>query len=298
MAFTPAEPANPLVFKIAEIVFALSRTPAVISPLIAGAYRDFLCAEEPQVSIQISYHGIPHMLLRDQSKVFDSELVWSLYEQDGKKAFALWSPSAGPRPYQLAIFKGDFSQGEIFHRSSKTRMAPKDIASSLGFPLSEVLMVCLLAQERGLMVHACGVDDGGRGYLFAGNSTHGKTTMARLWKGQARILNDDRIVLRQREGRLWMYGTPWHGEYSSVSPHGVPLAKIFFLRHNHANHIHQIAGATAASMLLARCFPPLWDAKGMHFTLDLCASLAETAPCYELGFTPDSSVVDFIRCVQ
>ena len=51
----------------------------------------------------------------------------------------------------------------------------------------------------------------------------------------------------------------------------------------------------ASSMLLTRCFPPLWDAEGMRVTLDFCAQLVETIPCYELGFVPDKSVLDFIK---
>jgi hypothetical protein len=159
-------------------------------------------------------------------------------------------------------------------------------------------MVCLLAQGRGLMAHACGIDDGGRGYLFAGNSGHGKTTTAWLWRDQATILNDDRIVLRWREGRFWMYGTPWHGDYTGVSPRGVPLEKIFFLRHAGQNQARRVEGVTAASMLLTRCFPPLWDAAGMEFTLEFCAQLAGKVPCYELGFLPAEGAVEYVRCVS
>jgi hypothetical protein len=168
----------------------------------------------------------------------------------------------------------------------------------LEFPLFEVLMVCLLGQDKGLMVHACGVDDDGRGYLFTGNSTHGKTTMARLWEGRARILNDDRIIVRRYDGRLWMYSTPWHGEYPVVSPDPVPLDRIFFLRHAPDNDLRSREGVAASSTLLARCFPPFWDRQGMAFTLDFCAQVIAETPCYELGFVPEADVVDFVRCVK
>jgi hypothetical protein len=148
------------------------------------------------------------------------------------------------------------------------------------------------------MVHSCGVDDRGRGYLFAGNSTHGKTTMARLLKDSAVILNDDRIVVRYKDDRFWMYGTPWHGEYTGVSPQGVPIGKIFFLQHSKSNSVEKINGARAASMLLARSFPPLWDSEGMKFTLNFCSELVSAVPCYRLNFKPDESVIDFVRCVK
>jgi hypothetical protein len=105
-------------------------------------------------------------------------------------------------------------------------------------------------------------------------------------------------VLRQRDGRFWMYGTPWHGEYSGVSPQGVPLERVFFLRHAPANAVRRVAGAAAASGLLTRCFPPLWDAAGMRYTLDFCAQLAAAVPFYDLGFLPDERVVDLVRCAR
>ena len=94
-----------------------------------------------------------------------------------------------------------------------------------------------------------------------------------------------------------MYGTPWHGDYTGVSPEGVPLEKVFLLRHGDDNQARRVVGAEAASMLLARCFPPFWDAAGMGFTVDFIAQLAEVVPCYELGFVPDERAVEYVRCV-
>jgi len=285
--------------KIAGIVFSISTHRYINAIRLEKAYRDFLCAGKPEVTIRAHYDGMPQMPLRDEDTIFDSEIVWSLYHIDGQYVFVLKSPVFGPFPYRIAVFDGDFRRGEVYSRAPEPGETPDGLLPNpLEFPLSEVLMVCLLAGGRGLMVHACGVDDGGRGYLFAGNSTHGKSTMALLWKDEALILNDDRVVLREREGRFWMYGTPWHGDYSGVSPQGVPLEKIFFLRRADANEVRRREDVAAASMVLTRCFPPLWDAEGMRFTLDFCAQLVADVPCYELGFMPDKNVLEFVRCLN
>lgn len=284
--------------KIAGIIFSITGIrPAERLPL-EQAYRDFLCSSEPHIIIHSRRGGLPPITLRDEDRIFDSEMVWSLYRIEERHVLSFRSPVFGPLPYRMAIFDGDFRRGEVFDRVRETRPNGDLRPDLMEFPLSEVLMMCLLAQGRGLMAHACGIDDNGRGYLCAGNSTHGKTTMARLWKDRALVLNDDRIVLRQRDGRFWMYGTPWHGEYSNVSPQGVPLERVFFLRHAEANTVRCVEGAAAVSMLLTRCFLPLWDAEGMRFTLDFCSHLAAMVPCHELGFVPDGSVVDLVRCVQ
>jgi len=95
-----------------------------------------------------------------------------------------------------------------------------------------------------------------------------------------------------------MYGTPWHGDYTGVAPHGVPLEKIFFLNHASENSAQQVKGVNAASKLVARAFPPLWDQEGMAFSLDFCADLVKNVPCYELGFVPSGDVMDFVRCLS
>ena len=285
-----------ILIRIADIVFAISSRPATLGDPVRRIYQDFVSDGEPEVTIHARYGELPPIALRDEEQVFDSEMVWSLYRSGGADVFVLRSPLSGPHPYQIAVFRDEFRQGEVYSLPRPAEQADGALLPNpLEYPLAEVLMVCLMARGRGLMVHACGIDDGGRGYLFAGNSTHGKSTMARIWRDQATILNDDRIVLRWREGRFWMYGTPWHGDYSGVSPGGVPLEKVFFLRHAASNQVRRQDGTAAASKLLARCFLPLWDAEGMGFSLDFCARVAATVPCYELGFVPDQDVMDFVR---
>jgi len=279
---------------IAGIVFAISSDGFESSIHLARAYEDFLSSDPPEITIKIHNDGLPIIIYRDQDKIFDSEMVWSLYLINGQYVLTLKSPSSHHQPYRIAIFDEQFRHGDVYSNIPETGLADLQI-NPLEFPLSEVLMVCLLAQGRGLMVHACGVDDHGRGYLLTGNSTHGKSTMAKLWQDEAAVLNDDRIVLRQMDGRFLMYGTPWHGDYSGVAPGGVPLEKIFYLRHANTNETIRKDGIAAASMLLTRSFPPLWDGAGMLFTLDLCAHLVEAVPCFELGFVPDKDVLELMR---
>jgi hypothetical protein len=287
------------IIKVADIVFLLSSNYSIDMINLEEQYRDFHYIENPDVIINTYYEGIPHLKLQEVDKIFDSQMIWSLYHINEKMIFKMKSPITDKLPYRIAIFENSFMRGEVYNPIRNSKETVNELLPNpLEFPLSEVLMVCLLAQGRGLMIHACGIDDDGKGYLFAGNSTHGKSTMAKLWKNDATILNDDRIVIRHKENRFWIYGTPWHGEYTGVSPQGVPVEKIFFLNHAESNNVIRCNGANAASMLLARSFPPLWDSEGMKFTLDFCSQLVSAVPCYKLNFMPDENIVDFIRCVK
>ena len=288
-----------IVVRIADVVFAVSGNRPTELLRQEDNYSDFLCTDDPEIIIYGDYDGLPDIELRESDRVFYAEDVWSLYRTDGKSIFSFASPLFGSVPYRIAIFEDDLRRGRVFNRPLGAEQSSDGLLPNpLEFPLSEILMVCLLAQGRGLMVHSCGVDDDGKGYLFAGNSTHGKSTMARQWRDKATILNDDRIILRRRDGRFWIYGTPWHGEYTGISSNGVPLEKIFFLRHSKTNDAIRKEDNVAASMLMTRCFPPLWDKEAMLFTLDFCSQLVSEVPCYDLGFVPEESVVDFIRCVE
>jgi hypothetical protein len=53
----------------------------------------------------------------------------------------------------------------------------------------------------------------------------------------------------------------------------------------------------AATRLLVCCFPPFHDPEGMTFVMDFLSQITAEIPCYELGFVPEPSVIDFIRGV-
>jgi len=281
---------------VASIVFSIASAQDKKSIQLEKSYLSFSSATQPDIFININYDGLNQFSLQESNIVFDSEGPWSLYRINRKNAIVFGDSVSGSLPSRVALFDNDMQHVEIY---SETERLPNGLLPDpLQYPLAEVLMICLLAQGRGLMVHACGIDDNGHGYLFAGNSTHGKSTMAQLWNDEGVILNDDRIIIRQHGDRFWMYGTPWHGDYTGVSPQGVLLEKIFFLNRGDVNSIRRLEGAAAASMLLTRCFPPLWDKEGMNFTLDLCSQVVSHVPCYELGFVPNKDIVDFVRCVN
>ena len=280
---------------MADFVFSASSVLPTDTALSEEPYRQFLCNDAAEVTV-CGHYGMPGISLREEERVFDSGAAWEAYRVEGKPVFALRAAVSDRQPYCVAVFSPDFRSGDVFYRVPYPGSEPGSLLMNpLTFPLFHLLMTSLLAQGYGVLIHACGIDDGGRGYLFTGSSTHGKTTMARIWKDEALVLNDERIVVRQREGRLWIFGTPWHGEYEGVSPKGALLEKVFFLGRGDINTVRPQHGAAAASKLLTHCFLPFWDEKGMRFVLDFCAGLVQEVPCGELGFVPDSGIIEFVR---
>jgi len=284
--------------RIADIVFATDNK-LMRSTSLEGACDEFRSYDEPEIAIYGHYNGLPEISIREENKVFDSSTFWSFYLIQSQYVLVLRTPFPDQSPYCIALFKERFRIADIYYNILKVIKTSEGLLPHpLAFPIFHILMISVLAQGYGVLVHACGVADGERGYLFPASSTHGKTTMAHLWEKKGTILNDERVVLRQNKGRLWIYGTPWNGEYEKVSPDGVPLNKIFFLKKAKTNRAYRQTELVGTSGFLSHCFLPFWDTDGMRFTLDFCAQVVFRVPSFILDFSPTEDIVDFIRCVK
>jgi hypothetical protein len=253
-----------------------------------------------QTDIRLRCHYSPVPAFSSAELVFASGGPWNLYRQDRQFIFHL-----GPDPLdRVAIVNQSFSNVEVYYypqgdpppeKSPLSPPGPISFNPFYGY-LDELLMINFLARGRGVIFHACGVVDEGRGWLFAGVSGAGKSTIARLWEQrQVTLLSDDRIIVRQPEGQFKMYGTPWHGEARFAFPESAPLERLYFLEHASQNYVRALSQADAAARMLVRCFPPFYDGEGMAFILEFVSRIAGEIPCSELGFVPDASAIDFVR---
>jgi len=246
------------------------------------------------INIQVSLaNSLPTLRARP---LFESGGVWSLFEEaDGFRFhFAMSSPIQGT--YKTAWFDKGFTTGRVV--LSRRFFDEHFPTYPLEYPLDELLMIHRLARGEGVEVHAVGiVDEAGRGNLLLGHSGAGKSTTARLWQSRpgVHILSDDRIILRGRGGRIWMYGTPWHGDAGIASPHASPLDTIYFLEHSPRNEIVPLRVSLAAAELFARSFVPRHCPQGLRFSLDFLERVAREVPCHIFRFVPDQTAVEAIR---
>lgn len=280
---------------IGGIVLALTSAGSGSEFESEDAYQPFLTDDEAEVMLRVQRRTI----LEEASGVraFDSGGPWSLYRDGRKWVIHVRSPSSNPHAHQIAVLGPDFCSGDIFMKAQ----GPNGdlLPFPLRHPLAEVLMVHLLSLGRGVLLHALGLSDKAGGLLFVGSSGAGKSTMAELWKDEEgiAILSDDRVIVREKEGRFWAYGTPWRGDAGVCSPESVPLEAIFSIRHGDENAIVPLKAGKAVSELLVRSFPTFWNPEGMAFTLEFLGRMTRQVPCYDLRFLPDKSIVEFVRSV-
>lgn len=279
---------------IADITIAVSSLDLDLKFWVGGENKKFIVEEvEPNIKLWVSWSELCEEISGE--KIFDSGLLWKLYELNGFYLFRFASPALGSSPYKIAKMQKDFKCGEVFlHRPY---FDPGLAVYPLEYPLDELLFINFLAMGKGVEIHASGVIDlFGQGHLFVGQSGAGKTMMANLWKDAPGItvLSDDRIILRKMENTIWMYGTPWHGEAGLASPAKALLTGIYFLEHGEENKLVLHKPAPSLGRLFACIFPPFYSREGVDFTLGFLEDVVRKVPCYELRFKPDKSVVELI----
>lgn len=223
---------------------------------------------------------------------------WSLYRDE----LGTWSLQVNAAAYpvfgrRLAVFEPDFRSGAVYVELTRRDLA--EYPYPLSAPLDRVLFVNIITHGLGLMLHACGVVQNGKGYIFAGPPNAGKTTLSKLWAraSEATILGDECLILRRQGSQFWVYGTPWVGEANLFSPLGVPVEGVYFIRHSRQNSLQPIPPNRAAEQLLSQSILTPYDPFAVQSGLDLCLDFVSQICAYDFGFVPDESSVELIQKV-
>jgi hypothetical protein len=259
--------------------------PASIRPFLASRGGD----------IRLRYTEEPPPLPGRGSPLFESEGVWRVERARRGLLYSFRVAHRRPPLYKVVSIDEGMREGRLHFDAS-----PDGPRYALDYPLDELLFQHRLAREGAVEVHACAIVWNGRALLFCGRSGAGKSTTARLWRRHARgarILSDDRVVLRPGRAGVQAHGTPWHGDSGLASPASAPLGALFFLRRGRATRLENLSEADAAARLFARSFPPPWDLEGVEGALHACAEAATAVPAFALSFRPDRTAVEVVQSV-
>lgn len=160
------------------------------------------------------------------------------------------------------------------------------------YPLDGLILYYLTVINGDIMIHASGVNNAGHGYIFSGVSGKGKSTIAQLWDNSgARVIHDDRLILRNTKGTYRMFNTP---VYSNDEPRESILDKIFIIEHGKENMIVPLKGANAVTQIMANCIQHNWGQDIIARLLGSISIMSGAIPTSKLYFKPDRSVIDLI----
>ena len=270
---------------------------------VFGPQIELFRSESASCDIEISLQWAERLSQLVGQPLFDSGSVWKLYEDGGCLTFDFVSPAIGPEPYKRLHVDREFREGRIL--LNQNCFPDPATCNPLEYPLDELVVMHRLGRERGVEVHAAGMRDSeGTGYLFLGHSGAGKSTTTCLWNQQhsMTVLSDDRIILRETDGEIWMHGTPWHGEAAFAAPERARIDRLFILEHAPesaiANRITPIRGGRAVGEIMARSFLPFYDAVALENTMSFLQEIVAAIPCYRLEFRPDGTAVEAVRQFQ
>ena len=212
----------------------------------------------------------------------------------GGDRVAFWTALAegGREPMMRLDLTAALDRGEM-------TVAPRYVpggAISIGFPLDEYLTARLLARRGAVIVHASSVEDEGGAFVFLGHSGAGKSTLAEIVEScGARVMSDDRTVLRVGGGHVVAAGTPWHGSYASGSPDAAPVRGLFLLEQSESNEVVPLHMASGFSELMVRTVRPTAEAAEQRAVVDVVQRIVESMPVAVLRFRRDASAMQAVR---
>ncbi|HJS74350.1 MAG TPA: hypothetical protein VJ921_08695, partial [Vicinamibacteria bacterium] len=167
------------------------------------------------------------------------------------------------------------------------RRAPPDRGNRdylLPHPLEQLLLVPAFAVRGTVLFHACGAVIANQGFVFAGHSGEGKTTLGGVLESEGTpLLSDERVAVRRAGGGFLVFGTPWPGEGNAVSNGAHPLGGMFVLK-KATRHALGPSCLRLAPDLIARAIVPYYLKDVAESILDTFSALASAVPFRELYF--------------
>ena len=216
--------------------------------------------------------------------------VWELWQDDDAN-LVLLNPSQ-PVKRRVVIHPG-FTSGKVYGAFSE-----KQHGRHVALPeeLQIVLFVNWLANSGDIILHACGIRFGDKGYAFLGDSGAGKSTLAgRLAQApDIRVLGEDQVVLRCIAGEFWIFGTPWHFNQGLCSPEGARLERLFFIEKTGTEGVQTLAPLEGVKKILQTAFIPYYRTQTLEGILSQLEVLSRAVVFNSFSFTLESRVQDLV----
>ena len=170
-------------------------------------------------------------------------------------------------------------------------VAPKSLGEILRyFPMRAILQQFLV-----LFFHAAQITYQETGILFAGPSGAGKSTQAKLWERfrNARIICNDRTLLRKQDGNWHSYGYPMDGSQPvrSGEVHVAGCIVLVKQSQNGKSSIERLRAGKAMAQLMPQLVIDWWSENARNQAAENLFLLLKEMPVYQLTATMDEQAV-------
>jgi len=260
-------------------------------------FRPFLTSSDGPADIVLSHHfSLPELDGAGLGREVLRQPPWAVYRKGSSWIYLMISPDPSDAAiHRVMVFNDGHTKGHIYSPSDAFfRQGGHDSLALL--PSDQLILARALPAFGGLFVHAAAVDMDGHGLVFAGPSEAGKSTIVKLIGERAKVLCDDRVVIRGGDDGFRVHGTWSHGEIDRVSPGSAPLRAVFFLRQAAANRLNRVVDARAILRdFLPRLVRPLVSADWWEKALELAGAIVRDVPFYDLSFDKSGAAVDVLE---
>jgi hypothetical protein len=181
-------------------------------------------------------------------------------------------------------------KGKNFHIYCAAAGEERVVFPVIPYPLGPLMLYYMAVEDDAALMHASGVvTANAEGFAFSALSGTGKSTMARLWEKQgARIVNDDRLLLRIKNSQVMMYNSPM--PYPDV-PKFAPLHTLCLIRQSKVNEFKELHGAIAVARVYAQFIQHAYDESHLSRLMTLAEEICSRTRILEVGFSLDGEIV-------
>jgi MoaA/NifB/PqqE/SkfB family radical SAM enzyme len=281
-------------FRIAGLTVDVEADLAIGDDTFGPKFAPFQTAVEGPADIVLRHHfALPDRLdAASLGRLVHRQPPWAVYRRGRSWIYVMIPPDpSDPAVPRVMVFDDGHTRGHIYAPSDELfRRGGHDSLALL--PSDQLVLARALPAFGGVFVHAAAVEMGGQGLVFAGASEAGKSTMVKLIGEKARVLCDDRVIIREDGGGFRVHGTWNHGEIDRVSPGSAPVRAVFFLRQANENRLDRVVEPKAVLRdFLPRIVRPLVSADWWDRALGLAEAIVREVPFYDLSFDKSGAVV-------
>lgn len=286
-------------FKIAGITIQIESDLPIKDSTFHPKFKLFEVNGPGEDNISIRHHfSLPELNDQDLGTEVYRKPPWAIYRKGNSWIYLGISPASGDKHiHRVAVFNYIHTRARIYNDKEETFLKG-NLHSLTLFPTDQILLARLLADRDGCYLHSAGVIFENKGLLFVGHSDAGKSTVIKMLKGRAKILCDDRMIIRKQREGYKIYGTWSHGEIEEVSSGFAPLRAILFLEKSTKNSLSRLNNKQEVIRKLLACLiKPMVTADWWEKMLMLVERTAREVPCYSLQFDKSGRVIDLLKCL-
>lgn len=204
---------------------------------------------------------------------------------------------------RLAPYLTDSSDVDFEIKISKEQIIERSRQSSNPCSKSEAESVLILTQlctrvlecYNGFFFHSSSLMLDGEAYIFTAPSGTGKSTHTALWRkhfgSRVTMINDDKPIIRNIDGKFFVYGTPWMGKADIGNNIKAPIKAVYLIKRGNENKAVRVKAGEVFGEILTQTVIPS-DREQLSELLSLLDSFFRQIPLYVLTCTVSDEAVE------